>query len=47
MYANGADLHSIQQVLHHVSENTTVRYINSVTRNENKNEYIVSNAVLG
>lgn len=47
MYANGADLHSIQQVLHHVSENTTVRYINSVTRNNNKNEYIVSNAILG
>ena len=47
MYANGADIHSIQQVLHHVSENTTVRYINAVTRNQNKNEYIVSNAILG
>lgn len=46
MYENGADIHSIQQVLHHVSENTTVRYINAVTRNNNKNEYIVSNAVL-
>lgn len=47
MYANGADIHSIQQVLHHVSENTTVRYINSVTRNQNKNEYLVSSAILG
>lgn len=47
MYENGADVHSIQQVLHHVSENTTVRYINAVTRDNNKNEYCVSNAVLG
>lgn len=47
MYQNGADIHSIQQVLHHVSENTTVRYINAVTRNQNKNEYIVSNAIFG
>ena len=47
MYENGADVHSIQQVLHHVSENTTVRYINAVTRNNNKNEYVVSNAILG
>ena len=47
MYANGADIHSIQQVLHHVSENTTVRYINAVTRDQNKNEYLVSNAILG
>jgi len=47
MYANGADIHSIQQVLHHVSENTTVRYINAVTRNQNKNEYLVSNAIFG
>lgn len=47
MYENGADIYSIQQVLHHVSEQTTVRYINSVTRNKNKNEYIVSDAILG
>lgn len=47
MYENGADIHSIQQVLHHVSENTTVRYINAITRNENKNEYIVSDAIFG
>lgn len=47
MYENGADIHSIQQVLHHVSENTTVRYINAVTRDKNKNEYLVSNAIFG
>lgn len=46
MYEKGADLHSIQQVLHHVSENTTVRYINAVTRDKNKNEYMVSDAIL-
>lgn len=46
MYENGADIHSIQQVLHHVSIGTTTRYINAVTRNKNKNEYLVSDAVL-
>ena len=45
MYQNGVDIHSIQQVLHHISSNTTARYINSVTRNDNKSEYIVSNAI--
>lgn len=47
MYENGADIYSIQQVLHHASEQTTVRYINAVTRNKNKNEYIVADAILG
>lgn len=47
MYENGADVYSIQQVLHHVSQNTTVRYINAVTRNKNQNEYLVSNAIFG
>lgn len=47
MYENGADIHSIQQVLHHKSNVTTTRYINAVTRNNNKNEYIVSDAILG
>ena len=47
MYQSGADIHSIQQVLHHVSQNTTTRYINAVTRNENKNEYVVSDTILG
>lgn len=45
MYENGADLYSIQQVLHHKSSATTTRYINAVTRNNNKNEYIVSDAI--
>jgi len=47
MYENGADLHSIQQVLHHKSSTTTTRYINAITRNNNKNEYMVANAILG
>lgn len=47
MYENGADIYSIQQVLHHKSSLTTTRYINAVTRNNNKNEYLVANAILG
>ena len=47
MYENGADLYSIQQVLHHKSSATTTRYINAITRNQNKNEYMVANAILG
>lgn len=47
MYENGADIYSIQQVLHHKSNATTTRYINAVTRNNNKNEYIVSDTILG
>lgn len=47
MYENGADLYSIQQVLHHKSSATTTRYINAVTRNNNRNEYMVANAILG
>ena len=46
MYENGADIYSIQQVLHHKSNATTTRYINAVTRNNNKNEYLVSDMVL-
>lgn len=46
MYENGADIYSIQQVLHHKSNATTTRYINAVTRNNNKNEYMVSDMVL-
>lgn len=41
-YLNGADIYEIKQVLHHNSIQTTQRYINSVTRNENKTEYNVS-----
>lgn len=47
MYKQGKTIYDIQQVLHHISQNTTVRYINSITRNENNSELIVSNAVLG
>lgn len=47
MYELGQDIYSIQQVLHHKSINTTNRYINSITRNNNKGEYIVSNAIFG
>jgi len=47
MYENGADIYSIQQVLHHKSSSTTTRYINAVTRNKNQNEYLVSNAIFG
>lgn len=46
MYENGADIYSIQQVLHHKSNATTTRYINAVTRNNNKNEYLVSDMIL-
>ncbi len=45
MYQNGLDTHSIQQILHHKSQNTTTRYINEITRKENEGEYIVSNAM--
>lgn len=47
MYENGADIYSIQQVLHHKSNVTTTRYINAITRNNNKNEYMVSDMILG
>ena len=47
MYEQGADIHSIQQVLHHKSNVTTTRYINALTRNNNKNEYMVSDMILG
>lgn len=43
MYQNGIDLHNIQQVLHHKSLTTTNRYINQITRDDNKSEKIVSN----
>lgn len=44
-YENGADIHSIQQVLHHRSQITTQRYINQSTRDNNKLEYNVANAI--
>lgn len=47
MYELGQSIYDIQQTLHHVSINTTTRYINCISRNKNKSEYIVSNAILG
>ena len=47
MYEQGADIYSIQQVLHHKSNATTTRYINAQTRNQNKSEYMVSDTILG
>ena len=47
MYLSGVDVSSIQQILHHKSQNTTMRYINAITRNENKGEYIASDLLLG
>lgn len=47
MYLNGVDDYSIQQVLRHKSIVTTTRYINAITRNENKAEYVVSDVVFG
>lgn len=42
-YNSGADLVAIQQVLHQKSLTTTKRYIQQVTRNNNKLEFEVSN----
>ena len=47
LYENGQSVYDIQQVLHQKSGQTTVRYINQITRNHNKSEYILSNIVLG
>lgn len=47
MYMNGQSVYDIQQVLHHASLTTSVRYINGITRNNNKSEYVVSKAILG
>lgn len=47
MYELGQSIYDIQQTLHHASINTTTRYINCISRNKNKSEYIVSNAILG
>lgn len=47
LYENGQSVYDIQQVLHQKSSQTTIRYINQVTRNKNKSEYIISDAILG
>ena len=41
-YDNGADIYSIQQVLHHANISTTTIYLNSADRNKNNTEYGVS-----
>lgn len=43
----GADPKRLQQVLHHVNIATTMRYINSSTRDKNKSEIDISKAILG
>lgn len=45
MYELGQSIYDIQQVLHHKSLSTTSRYINSVVRDNNKSEFVVSNAI--
>jgi len=45
-YLNGSDIYEIKQVLHHNSIATTQRYINSITRDQNKTEEKVSKLLL-
>lgn len=47
MYTNGASIFDIQQVLHHLSQNTTIRYIGQLARDNNKSEQLMSNLVIG
>lgn len=47
MYQQGKSVYDIQQVLRHASSNTTIRYINAITRNQNDGETVVSNAIFG
>lgn len=46
-YNSGADIVAIQQVLHQKSLSTTKRYIQQVTRNNNKLEFEVSSKLFG
>lgn len=46
-YLNGSSIYDIQQYLHHKSINTTQRYINVATRDNNKSEINISNCILG
>lgn len=46
-YKNGASIVDIQQVLHHLSIQTTQKYISQVTRDDNKLEYNISKKILG
>lgn len=45
MYDNGQSIYDIQQVLHHRSIQTTQRYINQATRDNNKSEQLVSDLI--
>lgn len=45
-YLQGQDIYSIQQLLHHKSISTTQRYINSSTRDANKIEYRIADAIM-
>ena len=44
-YETGSSIYDIQQVLHHKSINTTTRYLRQVSRDNNKTEYLVSDAI--
>jgi integrase/recombinase XerC len=46
-YNNGADIKEIQQMLHHMSLQTTSRYISQSTRDNAKTEYDISDLILG
>jgi len=46
MYNNGVDIEQIKQILHHCSIQTTQRYINATTRDNNNGESVVANAIL-
>ena len=46
-YETGSSIYDIQQVLRHLSINTTTRYLKQVDRSRNKTEYNVANAIFG
>ena len=46
-YNNGADIYEIKEVLRHRSIATSMRYVNQISRDNNKTEYNVSNLIFG
>lgn len=46
-YETGNSIYDIQQVLRHQNINTTTRYLKQVSRDNNKTEYNVANAIFG